>query len=353
MAGPPWHRPSSGARAAPAGERPVAPDARACPTRSGAKVNGCARPPARASGTRARPRSQRTGSGRLSDSPKRGEGGREAGPALVGSRAKKGEARGSCAVCAAVWGSCETERSGEKALAHTRLPQAAGAGARALARPPRPLARGRPPCARPRKLFRAGASAGARLLRHARAPSARAPARSLRSCPRPAGGADVEGVFFPLLTPTSLIIVAIGVRRREESRAARLGVSGETHTSALLFPRAHSRALATALPQASSTVRSFHRFALLLPLEWTLSPTMSSQACSSPRGLSYSSSLSFSLTVSRQSPQLVHVIPWASFPFLNTGTPQPSWPTSRHLVPGDHALPTRMPFRTGPSTCLS
>lgn len=97
---------------------------------------------------------------------------------------------------------------------------------------------------------------------------------------------------------------------------------------ALLFPRAHSRTMATALPQASRTVRSLHRFALLLPLEWTLSPTMSSQACSSPRAFLIPPPSLFPLTVSRQSPLLIHVIPWASFPFLNTGTPQPSWPTS-------------------------
>lgn len=76
------------------------------------------------------------------------------------------------------------------------------------------------------------------------------------------------------------------------------------------------------------TVRSLHRFALLLPLEWTLSPTMSSQACSSPRAFLIPPPSLFPLTVSRQSPLLIHVIPWASFPFLNTGTPQPSWPTS-------------------------
>lgn len=229
-------------------------------------------------------------------------------------------------MCAAVWRSRAPERSGETALAHTRLPLAAGA--RALARPSRPLARDRPPCARPRKLFRAGASAGARLLRHARAPSARAPARSLRSCPRPEDGAAVEGVFFPLLTPTSLILLWLLEFEEERSRRRRGWVCrGNSHIG-LALPRCSLSRAGHRAPAGQRHSQKFpplrSAFALRMDPE---SHHVKPGVFQSP-GHSHSSSLSFSLTVSRQSPLLIHVIPWASFPFLNTGTPQPSWPTS-------------------------
>lgn len=136
-----------------------------------------------------------------------------------------------------------------------------------------------------------------------------------------------KGFSFPCSPPLPSFCCGYWSSKKRGVAGGAAGCVGETRTSALLFPRAHSRVLATALPQASGTVRSFHRFALLLPLEWTLSHHVKPGVFQSP-GLSHSSSLSFSLTVSRQSPLLIHVIPWASFPFLNTGTPQPSWPTS-------------------------
>lgn len=217
-----------------------------------------------------------------------------------------------------VWRSRAPERSGEMALAHTRLlsPRERAHPLALLGRSPR-----RPPCARPRKLFPRGSERRCEAFAaHARAPAAPSGAAlGLRV------GPVWKGFCFPGSPHFPHFVVAIGVRRRKESRAARLGVSGKLARRPCAPPCA--RPLAGHRARAGRTVRSFHRFALLLPLKWPESHHIRPRMFQSP-GLSHSSSLSSSLTVSRQSPPLIHVIPWASFPSLNTGAPQPSWPAS-------------------------
>lgn len=161
-----------------------------------------------------------------------------------------------------------------------------------------------------------------------------------------------KGFSFPCSPPLPSLLWLLEFEEKR-SRGRRAGcVGGNSHVGLALPPCSLSRAghrAPTGQPHSQKFPPLCSAFALRMdPESHHVKPGM----FQSP-SLSHSSSLSFSLTVSRQSPLLIHVIPWASFPFLNRGTPQPSWPTSRHLVPGDHALPTRMSFRAGPSTCLS
>lgn len=181
----------------------------------------------------ARPRSQHTGRGRAGEGgrrlskARRGEG---AGPALAGSRAREGEACVS-ARCVRLCGEI-VRRSGARrwAPAHPlRVPPRARARAHPLAllsRSGRP-----PPSARPRKLFRAGASAGARLSA-ARARSC----RSLPRCPWAAGVAGVEGVLFPLLTPLPSFCCGYWSSKKKGVAGGAAGCAGETRTSASRSP---------------------------------------------------------------------------------------------------------------------
>lgn len=253
MAGWPWHRPSPGARAAPAGERSDSP----------ARAHARASQWCEGEWAGARPRSQRTGWGGRAE-----EGGRrllpklreerEAGPALAGSRAREGEAGVPVrCVCSLVWRSRAPARArrGAGTRAQAPTPAAGGrAGARAPSGSPRPLgAVGHPE--RARVNFSARERAQVRdFLRHARARS-RAPAVPFRGALGLRVGRVWKGLCFPCSPHFPHFVVAIGVRRRKESRAARLGVpeklARQPRELPFHSPCAHSRALATALPQTA------------------------------------------------------------------------------------------------------
>lgn len=229
MAGPPWHRPSPGARAAPAGERPDAPAARARPPRSGAKVNGRARSPARASGTRARPRSQRTGSGRLSDSPKRREGGKEEGRRGRRSwgRVRRRGRLGAAVRCVRLCGGAGRPSEAGRWHSRTRAYLWPRARAHSLALLGRSPAVSHPVRA-PAQTFLRGSERRCEAFA-ARSRTLRARSRPVPSELHPVCGWGRCGRDFLSLARPHFphFVVAIGVRRREESRAARLGVSGK------------------------------------------------------------------------------------------------------------------------------
>lgn len=91
-----------------------------------------------------------------------------------------------------------------------------------------------------------------------------------------------KGFCFPCSPHFPHFVVAIGVRRRKESRAARLGVPEKLARQPRALP-SHSSPRAGHRTPADRTVLSFHRFALLLPLKWPRSPSMSGHSCSSPQ----------------------------------------------------------------------
>lgn len=235
MAGRPWHRPSPGARAAPAGERSDSP-ARAHASQWCEGEWARARPPL------ARPRSQRTGWGGLrraggdSSEAQRGEGG---GAGARGVACEGGRGWCVCEVCVCLCGGVVRPSEARRWHPRTRADSRRGRARTLLLSSAAPC--GRPPCARPRKLFRAGASAGARLfLRHARAPAV-----PFRGALGLRVGRVWKGFCFPCSPHFPHFVVAIGVRRRKESRTARLGVPEKLarQPRALPFhsPRAHSR----------------------------------------------------------------------------------------------------------------
>lgn len=176
---------------------------------------------------------------------------REEGPALVGSRAREGEA-GVSVWCVWFCGEVVHPSKARKRHSCTRAYSRRG---HALTRLLSPAARpGRPACARQGKLFRAGASAGAMLLRQARAllpfPS---------EVPLGCGWGGCGRGFVSLAHRTSLILLWLLELEEERSRGvARLGVSGETRAP---LPREHSRALANTLPQTHTLKLPQLRFA--------------------------------------------------------------------------------------------
>lgn len=270
---------------------------------------------ARARPARARGPSAQAGAGwggRAATPPKLREE-REAGPALAGSRAREGEAAVSvrCA-CACVEESCARAKRGDGTRAHAPTP---AAGARVPSCSPRLLrAVGHP--VRARVNFSARERAQVRDFFAAGARSC----RSLPRCPWAAGGAGVEGVLFPLLTPLPSFCCGYWSSKKKGVAGGAAGCAGEARTSTSRSPLP----LPPARTPADRTVLSFHRFALLLPLRWPRS-----QATHVPVPKPFSSPPpSSSLTVSRRSPPQIHVIAWASFPSLNTGAPQASWPVS-------------------------
>lgn len=85
--------------------------------------------------------------------------------------------------------------------------------------------------------------------------------------------------FVSLAHPTSLILLWLLEFEEERSRGRRGWVCRRSsHVSLALSP-----STPPARTPADRTVLSFHRFALLLPLRWPRSPSMSGHACSSPQ----------------------------------------------------------------------
>lgn len=104
-----------------------------------------------------------------------------------------------------------------------------GARTRSLSSAARPV--GHPVRARV-NFFRAGASAGARLLRHTRALLPLPPELPL-GC---AGGAGVEGVLFPWLTPLPSFCCGYWSSKKKGVAGGAAGCVGGTRTSALRSP---------------------------------------------------------------------------------------------------------------------
>lgn len=182
--------------------------------------------PSRASPAPARARAWRTGFSRSSG--RRGGGAGARGVACERGRERPGCLRGACASVGGV-----VRPSGARRW-HPRTRAPAPMRARTLLLSSAAPAAGHP--GRARKLFRAGASAGARLFFFSR--PARAPAVPFRGALGLRVGRVWKGLCFPCSPHFPHFAVAIGVGRRKESRAARLGVAGETrsHVSLALSP---------------------------------------------------------------------------------------------------------------------
>lgn len=302
MAGWPWHRPSPGARAAPAGERSDSP----------ARAHARASQWCEGEWAGARPRSQRTGWGGRAE-----EGGRrllpklreerEAGPALAGSRAREGEAGVPVrCVCSLVWRSRAPARArrGAGTRAQAPTPAAGGrAGARAPSGSPRPLgAVGHPE--RARVNFSARERAQVRdFLRHARA---RALLPFPSEVPLGCGWGGCGRGCVSLAHPTSLILLWLLEFEEERSRGRRGWVCRRnSHVSLASSPSTPPARTPARWPPHSRRPHGLKFPPLRFALDLKMAPEslhIRSHMLQSP-GLSPPHPSSSSLTVSRQSPQ--------------------------------------------------